>query len=88
VATQVPKGTEAKSVWGNERHAVLAHAVLRMGEPIFVWVKDAASYFNQFGYALEELWKSNLIVSARAGDIAADGGAFYLDKSCSCQRSA
>ena len=34
--------------------AVLAHAALKMGEPILAWVEDAAFYFNQFGYALEK----------------------------------
>ena len=28
--------------------AVLAHAALKMGEPILVWVEDATFYFNQF----------------------------------------
>ena len=56
--------------------AILLHAAWRMRQPIFVWVEDAAFYFNQFGYAAEELWKSNLIVSARPEDIAQNGHSF------------
>ena len=56
--------------------AILIVAGLALGEPVFVWVEDAAHFFNQFGYAGEELWKSNLVVSARAGDIAAGGQRF------------
>ena len=56
--------------------AILLHASIEMGEPIFVWVEDAAHYFNQFGYAPEELWKSNFLVSARPEDIAKDGAQF------------
>ena len=56
--------------------AILLFASLLMGEPIFVWVEDAAYYFNQFGYAPEELWKSNLLVNARPGDVARHGGRF------------
>ena len=52
--------------------ALLLTASLLLGEPIFVWVEDAAFYFNQFGYAPEELFKSNLIVGAREGDLTAD----------------
>ncbi|KAL3894476.1 MAG: hypothetical protein SGPRY_013797 [Prymnesium sp.] len=48
--------------------AILAKASLELGEPLFVWVEDAAHYFNQFGYAPEELWKSTLAVGARDGD--------------------
>ena len=56
--------------------ALLLHASLLLDEPIFIWVEDAAFYFNQFGYAAEELWKSNLVVSARAEDVAAGGQKF------------
>eukprot|EP00966_Prymnesium_polylepis_P132236 3057838-Prymnesium_polylepis.1 len=45
---------------------------MELGEAIFVWVEDAAFYFNQFAYAPEELWKSNLIVSARLEDLDSD----------------
>ena len=56
--------------------AILLLAASLMGEPIFVWVEDAAYYFNQFGYAPEELWKSNLLVSARPGDLTEGGMPF------------
>ena len=35
--------------------ALLILVSLTLGEPILVWVEDAAFYFNQFGYASEEL---------------------------------
>ena len=44
------------------------HIALSLNEPLFVWVEDASFYFNQFGYSPSELWKSNLVVSARPGD--------------------
>jgi hypothetical protein len=56
--------------------AILLRASLILNEPIFVWVEDAAFYFNQFGYAPEELWKSNLVVNARLDDVARDGSPF------------
>ena len=51
---------------------LLLQAAMELGEAIFVWVEDAAFYFNQFAYAPEELWKSNLIVSARLEDLDSD----------------
>jgi hypothetical protein len=51
---------------------LLLQAARELAEPIFVWVEDAAFYFNQFAYAPEELWKSNLIVSARLEDLDSD----------------
>ena len=56
--------------------AILLHASLEMNEPIFLWVEDAAHYFNQFGYAAEELWKSTFLVNARPEDVANHGGSF------------
>ena len=56
--------------------SILLEASLMLDEPIFAWVEDAAHYFNQFGYSPEELWKSNLVVNARPGDLARDGTAF------------
>jgi len=56
--------------------AILLRASLHLGEPIFIWVEDAAFFFNQFGYASEELWKSNLIVNAQPGDLDRGGRAF------------
>lgn len=56
--------------------AILLYASLKLKQPIFVWVEDAAFYFNQFGYAPEELWKSNLLVNARPGDVAKNGKSF------------
>ena len=56
--------------------AILLVASRMLGEPIFIWVEDAAFYFCQLGYGAEELWKSNLIVSARPGDVAKDGASF------------
>ena len=53
--------------------AILLRASLHLGEPIFIWVEDAAFVFNQFGYASEELWKSNLIVNAQPGDLDRGG---------------
>jgi hypothetical protein len=43
---------------------------------LFVWVEDAAFYFNQFAYAPEEYWKSTLVVGARRGDVSSDGREF------------
>lgn len=40
---------------------------------MLVCVEDAAYYFNQFGYAPEELWKCTFVVGARAGDEDAHG---------------
>ena len=56
--------------------AVLTRASLIMGEPIFIFLEDAAFYFNQLGYAPEELWKSNLIINARPGDVARNGAQY------------
>ncbi|KAL3916348.1 MAG: hypothetical protein SGPRY_006855, partial [Prymnesium sp.] len=56
---------------------ILAWAAKEMNEPIFVWVEDAAYYFNQFGYAPEELWKSTFVVGAREGDQDALGEHFH-----------
>lgn len=53
--------------------AILLRAAIRLQEPIFVWVEDAAYYFNQLGYAPEELWKSNLVVGARPDDLTWEG---------------
>ena len=55
---------------------ILLYAAMMLGQPLFVWVEDAAFYFNQFGYAPEELWKSNLVISARPGDLTSGGAAF------------
>ena len=55
---------------------LLLRASLLMGEALFVWVEDAAFYFNQFAYAPEEFPKSTFIVSARDGDLDALGEAF------------
>ena len=56
--------------------ALLLAASLYLGEPIFIWVEDAAFYFNQFGYSPESLWLSNLVVNARAGDMEGGGRTF------------
>ena len=56
--------------------AILLAEALRQKQPIFVLVEDAAFFFNQFGYAPEELWKSNLIVNARMGDIDHEANQF------------
>ena len=56
--------------------AILLVASLTLDEPIFVFVEDAAFYFNQLGYAPEELWKSTLLVNAREGDVAHGGESF------------
>lgn len=53
-----------------------SHAARRIEEPIFVWVEDAAYYFNQLGYAPEELMKSTLVVGSREGDVDNDGRPF------------
>ena len=55
--------------------AVLAHAALKMGSRSSYGSKMQPSTATS-SYALEELWKSNLIVSARAGDIAAGRTSF------------
>ena len=55
---------------------ILIRASLHLGEPIFIWVEDAAFFFNQFGYTSEELWKSSLIVNAQPGDLDRGGRAF------------
>ena len=47
---------------------VLLQASIEMEEPLFIWVKDVAFFFNQFGYAPEELHLSNLVTVARDGD--------------------
>ena len=51
---------------------LLLKAAIELEEPPFNWLEDAAFYFNQLGYASEELWKSNLIVGARPGDVDSD----------------
>ncbi|MDC0525636.1 hypothetical protein OAO87_01460 [bacterium] len=56
--------------------AILLRVAMLLGQPLFVFIEDASFYFNQFGYSSSELWKSNLIVNARAGDLARGGGAF------------
>ena len=56
--------------------SILLYAAHVMNEPIFIWVEDAAFYFNQFGYASESLWQSNLVVSAQMEDLAKDGSRF------------
>jgi hypothetical protein len=53
--------------------SLFGRASYLLGEPIFVWVNDAAFYFNQFGYSPEDLFKSNLVIVSRAGDQYEDG---------------
>ena len=53
--------------------AILSQASMEMGEPIFAFLEDAAHYFSQFGYSPEELWKSNVILNARLGDLTDHG---------------
>ena len=53
--------------------AILSHAAVHMGQPVFAFLEDAANYFPQFGYAPEELWKSNVILNARDGDLTDHG---------------
>ena len=49
---------------------LLGAAGIELGEPLLAMVEDAGFYFNQFGYAPEELWRSNLVVGAQDGDVA------------------
>ena len=53
--------------------AIMAHAAYLQGEALYVWVNDAAFYFNQFAYSSEEYFKSNLVVLAQEGDTLANG---------------
>jgi hypothetical protein len=55
---------------------LLLRASLLLGEALFIWVEDAAHYFNQFGYAPEELPKSTYFISARDGDLTDSGQQF------------
>lgn len=57
--------------------ALLLGASLELDEPIFVWVSDAAHYFNQLAYAPEEWWKSALVVGAREGDVSSKAEPFH-----------
>ena len=56
--------------------SILLLAAHVLAQPLFIWVEDAAFFFNQFGYAPEELWKSTLVVNARPEDLTRDGAKF------------
>ena len=55
--------------------AILLKAAVELNEVPVGFVEDAAFYFNQAGYAPEELWKSNLAVLSREGDDDGTGAA-------------
>ena len=48
--------------------AIYGALAVQTDQPLFVFVADAAFYFNQFGYSPEELHKSNALLSSRPGD--------------------